>query len=222
MTPASTSAGTARSSGRYQVTGSSLFAGRTPSVRRPTYQIVPPPTEMPAQVRAMKIAANTTGAMPFPLRASPLSRAITPKIAATTERPPPRMSPMNSGMGMSTRPARPNQKAAQALGLERRSTGEVMLQYLASTAVFADSWHHRPGRSERHGEGHVSMTSPSEVRDAAPSAWAPLAITAFRVLWFAQLGSNIGTWMQTVGAQWYLVEAAAGAAIIALVQTASL
>jgi MFS family permease len=56
----------------------------------------------------------------------------------------------------------------------------------------------------------------------AVSAWAPMAITAFRVLWFAQLGSNIGTWMQTVGAQWYLVEAAAGATIIALVQTASL
>jgi MFS family permease len=49
-----------------------------------------------------------------------------------------------------------------------------------------------------------------------------MAITAFRVLWFAQLGSNIGTWMQTVGAQWVLVEAAAGAAVIALVQTASL
>ena len=42
------------------------------------------------------------------------------------------------------------------------------------------------------------------------------------MLWFAQLGSNIGTWMQTVGAQWYLVDAAASAAVIALVQTASL
>jgi len=54
------------------------------------------------------------------------------------------------------------------------------------------------------------------------SAWAPMAIPAFRVLWFAQLGSNIGTWMQTVGAQWFLVDAAAGATVIALVQTASL
>ncbi|MCU1526555.1 MAG: transporter [Frondihabitans sp.] len=54
------------------------------------------------------------------------------------------------------------------------------------------------------------------------SAWAPMAIAVFRVLWFAQLGSNIGTWMQTVGAQWYLVDAAAGATAIALVQTASL
>jgi MFS family permease len=49
-----------------------------------------------------------------------------------------------------------------------------------------------------------------------------MAIPAFRALWFAQLGSNIGTWMQTVGAQWYLVDAAAGATIIALVQTAAL
>jgi len=54
------------------------------------------------------------------------------------------------------------------------------------------------------------------------SAWAPLAIPVFRVLWFAQLGSNIGTWMQTVGAQWFLVDAHASATVIALVQTASL
>ncbi|MCM6763895.1 MFS transporter [Rathayibacter sp. ZW T2_19] len=66
------------------------------------------------------------------------------------------------------------------------------------------------------------MTSPASPAPVQPSAWAPLAITAFRVLWLAQLGSNIGTWMQTVGAQWYLVEAAAGAVVIALVQTASL
>ncbi|GAA2069750.1 MFS transporter [Microbacterium hatanonis] len=67
------------------------------------------------------------------------------------------------------------------------------------------------------------MTSTSDVtKPGAPSAWAPLAIPAFRVLWFAQLGSNIGTWMQTVGAQWFLVDAGAGATIIALVQTASL
>src|SRR3984957_1458083 len=59
-------------------------------------------------------------------------------------------------------------------------------------------------------------------KTSAISPWAPLAIPIFRVLWFAQLGSNIGTWMQTVGAQWFLVESAAGATIIALVQTASL
>jgi hypothetical protein len=37
------------------------------------------------------------------------------------------------------------------------------------------------------------------------STWAPLRIGIFRALWIAVLVSNIGTWMQTVGAQWLLV-----------------
>ncbi|UFS59944.1 MFS transporter [Subtercola endophyticus] len=68
----------------------------------------------------------------------------------------------------------------------------------------------------------AAAASGSRIPAVAVSPWAPLGITVFRVLWFAQLGSNIGTWMQTVGAQWFLVESAAGATIIALVQTASL
>lgn len=54
------------------------------------------------------------------------------------------------------------------------------------------------------------------------SPWAPLRRRAFFILWLAQLGSNVGSWMQTVGAQWYLVEADASPTIIALVQTASM
>ncbi|ALE04640.1 MFS transporter (plasmid) [Arthrobacter sp. ERGS1:01] len=54
------------------------------------------------------------------------------------------------------------------------------------------------------------------------SAWAPLALPVFRVLWLAQLGSNIGVWMQTVGAQWFLVEQTHSSALVAWVQTASL
>jgi hypothetical protein len=38
------------------------------------------------------------------------------------------------------------------------------------------------------------------------SPWAPLASTRFRVLWLAQFVSGIGTWMQTVGAQWLLLD----------------
>ncbi|MER7195138.1 MFS transporter [Streptomyces flaveolus] len=51
------------------------------------------------------------------------------------------------------------------------------------------------------------------------SAWAPLAARVFRALWIAQLVSNTGTWMQTVGAQWLLV--GHNAALVTLVQTAS-
>ncbi|MEV0492224.1 MFS transporter [Streptomyces atratus] len=53
----------------------------------------------------------------------------------------------------------------------------------------------------------------------AGSAWAPLAARVFRALWIAQLVSNIGSWMQTVGAQWLLI--GHDAALVTLVQTAS-
>lgn len=56
----------------------------------------------------------------------------------------------------------------------------------------------------------------------AASTWAPLRIGVFRGLFIAALTSNIGTWMQTVGAQWFLVERKASPMVIALVQTASL
>jgi MFS family permease len=54
----------------------------------------------------------------------------------------------------------------------------------------------------------------------APSAWAPLRIRLFRTLWIASLVSNVGTWMQTVGAQWLVVHDAHAAILVSLVQTA--
>ena len=57
---------------------------------------------------------------------------------------------------------------------------------------------------------------------AVPSTWAPLRRTVFRWLWLASLVSNIGTWMQTVGAQWLLVHAAHAAILVSLVQTADM
>ena len=54
------------------------------------------------------------------------------------------------------------------------------------------------------------------------SAWTPLRIAAFRALWLAQLGSMTGTWMQTVGAQWLLVDEPNATTLVALVQTMSM
>ena len=54
------------------------------------------------------------------------------------------------------------------------------------------------------------------------SAWAPLRVRAFRFLWIAQLFSMIGTWMQTVGAQWLLVDEPNAPTLVALVQTAAM
>jgi MFS family permease len=56
----------------------------------------------------------------------------------------------------------------------------------------------------------------------AGSSWAPLRRRTFATLWAAQMGSNIGVWMQVVGAQWFLVETAHSSAIVAWVQAASL
>ena len=55
---------------------------------------------------------------------------------------------------------------------------------------------------------------------AAPSTWAPLRTGVFRTLWIAALVSNVGEWMQTVGAQWLLVHDSHAAILVSLVQTA--
>lgn len=52
------------------------------------------------------------------------------------------------------------------------------------------------------------------------SAWAPLRLyPIFRALWIAQFASNVGTWLQTVGAQWLLIDDSP--LLVAMVQTAS-
>ena len=66
------------------------------------------------------------------------------------------------------------------------------------------------------------VTQLQERAGGQPSAWAPLRSRVYRGLFIAQLGSNIGTWMQTVAAQWFLVERHSSDVIVALVQTASL
>ena len=53
------------------------------------------------------------------------------------------------------------------------------------------------------------------------SAWAPLRQRAFRWLWLGVLISWTGTWMQTVGAQWLLVDAPNAAALVSFVQAAT-
>ncbi|GAB3957345.1 MFS transporter [Micromonospora vulcania] len=54
------------------------------------------------------------------------------------------------------------------------------------------------------------------------SAWAPLRTAVYRNLWLALLAANVGTWMQTVGAQWLLIHHSNASTLVALVQTASL
>ena len=54
----------------------------------------------------------------------------------------------------------------------------------------------------------------------ASGTWKPLGNPVFRALWIAVLFSNIGNWMETVGAQWLLVSQPNNSILVALVQTA--
>lgn len=79
------------------------------------------------------------------------------------------------------------------------------------------------------------MTQPDDAadpeREGAPAAvsvapddsspWAPLRHRVFRWLWLGMLFSWIGTWMQTVGAQWLLVDDPNAAILVSLVQVAT-
>src|SRR3954469_22855636 len=56
---------------------------------------------------------------------------------------------------------------------------------------------------------------------AAPSAYAPLRRSIFRWLWIASLTSNLGTWMQNVGAAWLMTGLSASPLMVALVQAAT-
>jgi len=53
------------------------------------------------------------------------------------------------------------------------------------------------------------------------SAWAPLRIPTFRMLWLAWFASNVCMWMNDVAAAWLMTSLTTSPTLIALVQTAS-
>src|SRR5438132_6187301 len=55
----------------------------------------------------------------------------------------------------------------------------------------------------------------------AESAWAPLSHPVFRAPWISSLVSNIGTWMQNVGAAWAMTSLSPSPLMVALVQSAT-
>lgn len=80
----------------------------------------------------------------------------------------------------------------------------------------------RSGREDAQPTNGAPVTVRHEAGDGQPRASAPLRNRIYRDLLVAQFVSNIGTWMQSVAAQWFLVEAHSSATVVALVQTASL
>jgi Arabinose efflux permease len=64
-------------------------------------------------------------------------------------------------------------------------------------------------------------TMSDDAQQAHSSAWTPFRHRVFRALWIAQFVSNVGTWMQTVGAVWVMLELKGSPTFVALVATAS-
>ncbi|MGC1565165.1 MAG: MFS transporter [Trebonia sp.] len=58
-------------------------------------------------------------------------------------------------------------------------------------------------------------------RGSPASAWSPFRHRMFAAMWSAQFVSNVGSWMQTVAAQWLMLTLTGSAAYVALVQTAA-
>ncbi|MET0324119.1 MAG: MFS transporter [Ilumatobacteraceae bacterium] len=68
----------------------------------------------------------------------------------------------------------------------------------------------------------MSETGAPEPLAARMSPWAPLRHHVFAALFAAQLGSNVGTFFQTVAAAWLMGDLTTSPTLVALIQTASL
>ncbi len=68
----------------------------------------------------------------------------------------------------------------------------------------------------------MSEGLPAPEPETAPaSAWRPLRLRTFRMLWLVWLASNICMWMNDVTAAWIMTSLTTSATLIAMVQTAS-
>src|SRR6266446_2889866 len=61
--------------------------------------------------------------------------------------------------------------------------------------------------------------APASIRPPS-GAWTPLQTALFRNLWIATIVSNVGTWMQDVGAGWLMTSLSSSPSMVALVEAA--
>lgn len=73
----------------------------------------------------------------------------------------------------------------------------------------------------RPGDADGPLDGSTEPTHEPPSLWRPLRSPLFRNLFIADLVSDIGTFMQSVGAAWLMVSLGSSATLVALTQTAS-
>jgi MFS family permease len=74
---------------------------------------------------------------------------------------------------------------------------------------------------EERGTLNVTESNQDTLKPASSSLWRPLQMPVFRNLLLSNVVSDLGTFMQTVGAAWLMVSLHAGPIYVALIQTAS-
>src|SRR5262245_55961728 len=67
----------------------------------------------------------------------------------------------------------------------------------------------------------MDLTPDASADVRGDDAWAPFRRPMFRALWIASLASNLGTWIQNVGAAWLMTSLAPDPLVVSLVQVAS-
>src|SRR5690348_5653586 len=68
--------------------------------------------------------------------------------------------------------------------------------------------------------GPSAVAGPARPAPAAISPWSPLRNPLFRGVWIATIVSNVGTWMQDVGAGWLMTSLSSSPALVALIEAA--
>jgi MFS family permease len=67
----------------------------------------------------------------------------------------------------------------------------------------------------------MTSEAPSATPAGSISPWRPLRHSIYRWLWIASVASNIGTWLQGVGASWLMTSLSTSAVLVAFVQAAT-
>jgi MFS family permease len=67
----------------------------------------------------------------------------------------------------------------------------------------------------------MTGTAAAEPLARRPSAWGPLRVPIFRILWTATVASNVGSWMHDTAATWLMTSLTTSTLLVALMQTAS-
>lgn len=77
------------------------------------------------------------------------------------------------------------------------------------------------GQTAERTSAEAQEVTPTRAAADGASAWGPLRHSVFRALWIAALFSNIGTWMQDVGAGWLMTSLDPSPLMVALIQAAT-